>query len=133
MSRKRRGTRPRTPSPTPAKKTPVTIGQWLNSAPHAKVTRHELMRWAEGMTLMTKPEVIEMFREYEHLRRWRRTKQFLDVRRSPIYQLIKRSMFEPKRDLGDLTQEARDRVREELDAVERAASVPSPPGEGDAA
>lgn len=91
------------------------------------------MRWAEGMTLMTKPEVIEMFREYEHLRRWRRTKLFFDVSRSPIWNLIKRSMFEPKRDLGDLTQEARDRVREELDAVERAASVPKPPEEGDAA
>ena len=124
MSRKRRGTRPRTPKPTPAKKTPVTIGQWLNSAPHAKVTRHELMRWAEGMTLMTKPEVIEMFREYEHLRRWRRTKLFFDVTRSPIYQLIKRSMFEPKKTMADLSEEHREAVREELAKLDAEASQP---------
>lgn len=132
-SRKHRGTRPRSKLPQSPKKEPTTIGTWWRSAPNARVTRNELMRWAEGMTVMTRPDVIDMLREYERLRSWRRTKAFFNVSRSPIWNLIKRSMFEPKKSLADLSEESRDRVRAELDAVERAASVPKPPEEGDAA
>jgi len=115
-------------SAPPAERKPVTIGDWLNSAPNARVTRNELMRWAEGMTVMTRPDVIDMLREYEHLRRWRRTKAFFDVSRSPIWQAIRRSMFE-KRDLATLSKEARDKVRDKLDEIEAEAATPPEPEE----
>lgn len=83
------------------------------------------------MTLMTKPEVIEMFREYEHLRRWRRTKAFFNPNNSPLYNLIKRSMFVPKKTMADLSEEHREVVRDELAKLDAEASQPQ--GQGDAA
>jgi hypothetical protein len=82
------------------------------------------MRWAEGMTVMTRPDVIDMLREYEQLRRWRRTKQFFKLSNSPIYNLIKRSMFEPKKSLADLSEEHRAVVQEELAKLDAEASQP---------
>ena len=118
------------PAASSAPRKPVTIGDWLHAAPNARVTRNELMRWAEGMTVMTRPDVIDMLREYEHLRRWRRTKQFFDLSRSPIWQAIRRSMFE-KRDLATLSQEARDKVRTKLDEIEAEAGAPPEPEKED--
>lgn len=76
------------------------------------------MRWAEGMYLMTKPDVIDMLREYERLRHWRRTKLFFDIRRSPVLAWIKGTMVE-KRTMEDLNAVARARVRAELDRVDQ--------------
>lgn len=127
---KRRQRHRAAPAASSEPRKPVTIGDWLHAAPNARVTRNELMRWAEGMTVMTRPDVIDMLREYEHLRRWRRTKQFFDLSRSPIWQAIRRSMFE-KRDLATLSQEARDKVRTKLDEIEAEAGAPPEPEKED--
>jgi hypothetical protein len=93
----------------PAKSTPggkQTIGQWLEAAPNARVTRNELMRVLEGM-VVTRPEVIDMLRDYEQARRqhawWRR-----------LLRWIRGLFVQPKRSIEDLTPEQREALKKEL-------------------
>jgi hypothetical protein len=93
----------------PAKTTPgakVTIGQWLESAPEARVTRNELMRVMEGM-VVTRPEIIDMFRQYEEARRqrvwWRR-----------LWRWLKSQVVKPQQSIEDLTPEQREALAKAL-------------------
>ena len=96
----------------PSKSTPgvkLTIGEWLAQAPTARVTRNELMRVMEGM-VVTRPEIIDMFKDYERARRqhawWRR-----------LLRWIKSLIVRERQSVADLTPEQRELVAQELAAA----------------
>lgn len=66
---------------------------------------------------MTKPDVIDMLREYERLRRWRRVKA--------CWRWLKAHTIE-RRSLKDLNADARAHLREELDKLEEDIAQPEP-------
>jgi hypothetical protein len=91
-------------------KKPKTIGEWYDIAPSAKVTRSELMMVLEGFGFLPAEEIGRMVqralileRERKWYRRlWRWLKATIGVRQK----------------LENLTPEARQRVREELDRAD---------------
>ena len=81
------------------------------------------MRVLDGMDVMTKPQVIALLRDYEQMRRWRRTKALFRW----IARLFRRGT--EGRSLADLSTQARQRVREELDRADGEMSQQEAAGE----
>ncbi len=91
----------------------LSIGDWHDQMPSAKVTRAELMRVLEGFDFISRDGVVIMFRDYERIRR-----QMRWYRR--IWHWLK-LLFERKKPIDELHDRKEQQQEEEVD--ERAAKL----------
>lgn len=95
---------------TPPKRA-KTIGEWYDLGPNSKVTRAELMMVLEGFGFVPAEELGKMIQAafvLERERKWYRR----------LWRWLKVTVF-TKQKLADLSPEARERVRQELDKIEQ--------------
>lgn len=94
---------------TPPKK-PTTIKEWYELGPSSKVTRAELMMVLEGFEFVPAQQIGEMMQRalvLDRERKWYRR----------LWRWIKVSIFK-KQTLKDVSKDARDRIRAELDKAD---------------
>lgn len=96
----------RMPQRAPQKR--LSIGDWHDSMPSAKVTRAELMRVLEGFDFISRDGVVIMFRDYERIRRqmrwYRRVWRWVTGR------------FAKKKPVDELLDRKQEQMEEEVDA-----------------
>lgn len=97
--------------PDSVPKKPMSIAQWHNNMPSAKVSRAELMRVLDGFDFIPREGVVIMFRDYDRIqkeRRWYRR----------LWRWLKLTIYQ-KKTLADLNPSAREAVRQELDKADQ--------------
>lgn len=105
----------------------MSIGEWHDQMPSAKVSRTELMRVLEGFDFISRDGVVIMFRDYERIRRemrwYRRLWRWLRgqfAKKKRVDELLDRRRQQEDELLDRKQQELEDEVDERLAAQDSA-------------